>query len=133
MFANVLESNRLYSRSYHVWLWSTVQRSAMFEGVGNPLPSERHVICRTLQGLHLLQRSIVGDTYDGDLASNENACIALTTTLHTFVFLIKAFIDPIPPRSPADIPSTSSSISTVRLVISIPATLVFCSPLSDAI
>ena len=38
----------------------------------------------------------------------------------TFVFLIKAFRAPTPPRSPADMPSTSSMIRTDLSVISTP-------------
>jgi len=42
----------------------------------------------------------------------------------TFVFLIKAFRAPTPPRSPADIPSTSSMIKHVLLSTRIPPTAV---------
>lgn len=42
----------------------------------------------------------------------------------TLVFLIKAFNAPTPPRSPADIPSTSSMIRQLLSVIWTPATFV---------
>lgn len=48
-----------------------------------------------------------------------------TKIIFTLVFLISPFSAPTPPLSPADIPSTSSMIRTVRPVISIPATFVF--------
>lgn len=44
----------------------------------------------------------------------------------TFVFLTSAFIAPTPPRSPPDIPSTSSMIRHVLWVIATPVAVVFC-------
>lgn len=91
------------------------------------VPSERKIERVGLDGFQLLRATIVGYTDDWDLDMETAALVGARCacmTVHTFVFLISAFKAPTPPRSPADIPSTSSMIRHVLSVMVTPSAFV---------
>lgn len=88
-------------------------------------PREMNMSSNVLERLKLLRMSIVRNADDGNLDRTELGFrIIQGNKSLTLVFLIKALRATTPPRSPADIPSTSSIMSTVLSVIAIPAELV---------
>jgi len=88
------------------------------------IPPERKIKCVTLDGLELLHTSIVGYTDNWNLEQRRRFSSLPIGRQRTFVFLISAFKAPTPPRSPADMPSTSSMMRHVLSVMVTPSAFV---------
>jgi len=89
--------------------------------------SEAKIQRARLEGLHLWQIPVVSDANDRDLMIlNQTRRAWSGHDKRTLVFFISAANAPTPPRSPADIPSTSSMMRHDLSVIAMPAAFVAC-------